>query len=373
MFFPHSRAVCCRAGLIAILLLAHPVGSHGQEPPLASQASNALTALDPLDQQLTAGWIDTIKPLMTRHCGDCHMGDGDEGGVNLDDYDSLAKIRSHESTWEQIRGVIRAEAMPPPDSATITPAERATLGQWIERVLHEVDCGCRPPVPEVTIRRLNQAEYDATIRDLIGLDLQPSKVIGFVSDDVGNGFDNQGEVLTLPPIALEKYMQAAAFVAEKVIAIDREQFRKQSFEVESLAFGNRIEAPVHVAQGTYVVSVRARFGDDQKDSCKARLRWDDQIVVEWEIPPKNENFKQEIDSQNVPAKNFKEVRMYLEMKHFNKDAMYVKSHAAAEAAKQEMVDAVARSQARLDLAQRLVSALESENIRWRAGVESLSR
>ncbi|MFN6127343.1 MAG: DUF1592 domain-containing protein [Planctomycetota bacterium] len=295
MFFPHSRAVCCRAGLIAILLLAHPVGSHGQEPPLASQASNALTALDSLDQQLTAGWIDTIKPLMTRHCGDCHMGDGDEGGVNLDDYDSLAKIRSHESTWEQIRGVIRAEAMPPPDSATITPAERATLGQWIERVLHEVDCGCRPPVPEVTIRRLNQAEYDATIRDLIGLDLQPSKVIGFVSDDVGNGFDNQGEVLTLPPIALEKYMQAAAFVAEKVIAIDREQFRKQSFEVESLAFGNRIEAPVHVAQGTYVVSVRARFGDDQKDSCKARLRWDDQIVVEWEIPPKNENFKQEID------------------------------------------------------------------------------
>jgi dynein heavy chain len=148
-------------------------------------------------------------------------------------------------------------------------------------------------------------------------------------------------------------------------------------------------------------------------------------------------FKSEIDAQTVPARNFKEVRMYLEMKHFNKDAMYVKSHAAAgltewviniveyydivervepmrqalaeaeqqlqeanqrmsdskarvaelqerldallkqyaeaEAAKQGMVEAVAKSQARLDLAQRLVSALESENVRWRQGVQSLGQ
>ncbi|MBM3968072.1 MAG: hypothetical protein FJ308_23895, partial [Planctomycetes bacterium] len=144
MSFPNPRTVCCRAGVVAVLVLVSPLGSRGQEPSPAIQASDVATALDPLDQQLTSGWIDTIKPLMTRHCGDCHMGDGDEGGVNLDDYDSLAKIRSHESTWEQIRGVLRAEAMPPPDSATITAAERSILAKWIDRALHEVDCGYRP-------------------------------------------------------------------------------------------------------------------------------------------------------------------------------------------------------------------------------------
>jgi len=265
--------------------------------PFEIVAQDPTGQTDALDQALTDAWQQSIRPLLVRHCGDCHMGDENEGGVGLEEYNSLTKIREHESTWEQVRGVIRAEAMPPPDSAMITPEERKTLTQWIERALHEVDCGCRPPTPAVTLRRLNQIEYDNTIRDLIGLDLRPSKTIGFVSDDVGNGFDNQGEVLTLPPIAMEKYLQAAAFVGQKAIATDREQFRKQNFETESLMYGQRIDAPIHVSTGKYVVSVRARFGDDQKDNCKARLRLDDTVLVEWDIPPKNENFKQEMECQ----------------------------------------------------------------------------
>ncbi|MBU6238925.1 MAG: DUF1587 domain-containing protein, partial [Planctomycetes bacterium] len=149
--------------------------------PFEIVAQDPTGKTDALDQALTDAWNQSIRPLMVRHCGDCHMGDENEGGVGLEEYNSLTKIREHESTWEQVRGVIRAEAMPPPDSAMITPEERKTLTQWIERALHEVDCGCRPPTPAVTLRRLNQIEYDNTIRDLIGLDLRPSKTIGFVS------------------------------------------------------------------------------------------------------------------------------------------------------------------------------------------------
>jgi mono/diheme cytochrome c family protein len=295
IFFRHSLMFLC-FGLAACEHLASCHRAFAQESTDQVPSSATAPDADPLDQELSNAWRDEIKPLLVRHCGECHMGDADEGGVALNDYDSLSKIRDHENTWEQIRGVIRAEAMPPPESAEITAQERATLTQWIERALHEVDCGCRPPVPPVTLRRLNQTEYDTTIRDLIGLDVRPSKAIGFVSDDVGNGFDNQGEVLTLAPIALEKYMQAAAFVAEKAIASDREQFRKQSFEPDSLAYRERIEVPVFVSQGKYMVNVRARFGDDQKDNCKARLLWDGQSIVEWDVPPKNEIFKQEIET-----------------------------------------------------------------------------
>ncbi len=66
-------------------------------------------------------------------------------------------------------------------------------------------------------------KYDNTVRDLLGIDFNPSEDIGFLSDDVGNGFDNQGEVLTLPPIMLEKYMQAASLIANRVIENDRKK------------------------------------------------------------------------------------------------------------------------------------------------------
>ena len=61
---------------------------------------------------------------------------------------------------------------------------------------------------------MNKAEYNNTIRDLVGLDLRLAD--DFPSDDVGNGFDNIGDVLTIPPILLEKYLDAAATIAERV-------------------------------------------------------------------------------------------------------------------------------------------------------------
>jgi hypothetical protein len=177
----------------------------------------------------------------------------------------------------------------------MSPEERSLLTRWIERTLHEVDCNHRPATPNVTIRRLNQFEYDNTIRDLFGVDFRPSKEIGFVSDDVGNGFDNQGEVLTLAPIALEKYLQAAALISKRVISVDRESFRKQSFEGEQLGFEQSLSIPIHVAAGKYNISIRTRFGDDQKDTCKAKFFLDENLVAEWEVQPKDETAKYEIE------------------------------------------------------------------------------
>ena len=277
--------ICLLAWLLAhqILLAQTPATTpHGE--------------LDPLDAELTEAWTSSVLPALNKHCGECHMDGANEAGVNLGDYSTLEKIRSHESTWEQIRGVIRAEAMPPPETSTMSPEERSLLTRWIERTLHEVDCNHRPATPNVTIRRLNQFEYDNTIRDLFGVDFRPSKEIGFVSDDVGNGFDNQGEVLTLAPIALEKYLQAAALISKRVISVDRESFRKQSFEGEQLGFEQSLSIPIHVAAGKYNISIRTRFGEDQKDTCKAKLFLDENLVAEWEVQPKDETAKYEIET-----------------------------------------------------------------------------
>ena len=67
----------------------------------------------------------------------------------------------------------------------------------------------------ITLQRLNKAEYNNTIRDLIGLDLRPAD--DFPSDDVGYGFDNIGDVLSMSPLLMEKYMRAAENIAEAAI------------------------------------------------------------------------------------------------------------------------------------------------------------
>ena len=247
-----------------------------------------------LDGRLAQEWSEVVRPIMKEHCGECHMQSSNEGGVNLEDYQDLEKIRQHASTWEQIRGVIRADAMPPPESSTLKAAERDKLTTWMQSALHDVDCGCVSPTPKVTLRRLNQVEYDNTIQDLFGVELTPSQAIGFVSDDVGNGFDNQGEVLSLPPIMLEKYLQAAAYISKSVIETDREALRKQRFAGEKICFSESQTIPLYVAAGKYNLNIRMRFGDEQPDSCKVRIAMDGTSVLELDVPTKDEDYKQDI-------------------------------------------------------------------------------
>src|SRR5439155_22057269 len=80
-------------------------------------------------------------------------------------------------------------------------------------------CDCDHPDPaRVTIRRLNRAEYNNTVRDLVGVDFQPAN--DFPADDSGYGFDNIGDVLSVPPVLLEKYLAAAQKILNKAIVTD---------------------------------------------------------------------------------------------------------------------------------------------------------
>ena len=73
-----------------------------------------------------------------------------------------------------------------------------------------------PDPGRVTARRLNRAEYTNTIRDLLAIDFRADK--NFPTDDSGEGFDNIGEVLTVSPLLMEKYLSAAGRIAERAIA-----------------------------------------------------------------------------------------------------------------------------------------------------------
>jgi hypothetical protein len=153
-------------------------------------------------------------PFFARHCTGCHGGDSPKGGLNLAalDHTSLEKNRK---LWRRIRESVEGGIMPPEERPQPTPEELEDLIRWLDGEAKKVDCSSAVDPGRVTIRRLNRVEYNNTIRDLVGVDYQPGD--DFPSDDVGYGFDNIGDVLTLPPLLMEKYLAAAEVIAERAI------------------------------------------------------------------------------------------------------------------------------------------------------------
>ena len=152
-----------------------------------------------------------VRPLLQTYCGDCHSGDGAEAGLDVMQARSAQDVQAHRDPWKKVFSFVKIQAMPPADAEQPTEQERQRLLDWLDHTLFDVDCEHQPDPGRVTVRRLNRTEYNNTIRDLVGVDFQPAD--DFPSDDVGYGFDNIGDVLSISPLLMEKYLDAAEQIA----------------------------------------------------------------------------------------------------------------------------------------------------------------
>ena len=107
---------------------------------------------------------------------------------------------------------------PPRTSCSRPRTSGRTLLAWVDQAVAQVDCRQLSQPGRVTIHRLNRTEYDNTVRDLVGVDFQPAA--DFPADDVGNGFDNIADVLSLPPLLMEKYLAAAEQIIDTAMSSD---------------------------------------------------------------------------------------------------------------------------------------------------------
>jgi hypothetical protein len=156
-----------------------------------------------------------VETYLTKYCKACHSPTRPKGNLDLSKVPGDPEIWARRRVWERVREYIDGGIMPPEDRPQPTADESASVTDWIKAVLERDDCG-RPANPgRVTIRRLNRAEYNNTIRDLLGIDFRPAD--DFPTDDVGYGFDNIGDVLSLPPLLMEKYLAAAGTISERAI------------------------------------------------------------------------------------------------------------------------------------------------------------
>jgi mono/diheme cytochrome c family protein len=153
--------------------------------------------------------------FLKKHCLACHSGAKPKADLALDKYADDTALLKDRKVWTRVLDVLKAGEMPPPAKPQPTTGEREQFAKLVGDVFQKHDRNAKPDPGRVTMRRLNRNEYNNTVRDLVGIDFNPAE--DFPSDDVGHGFDNIGDVLTLPPVLLERYLAAAETIMARAI------------------------------------------------------------------------------------------------------------------------------------------------------------
>tara|TARA_R110002096_G_scaffold432198_2_gene648497 strand:+ start:4923 stop:7283 length:2361 start_codon:yes stop_codon:yes gene_type:complete len=161
-----------------------------------------------------ADFVRDIEPILIDYCFDCH-GDGvSKGDFLLDDYEKLDQHLTDHDLWFTVWENTRSQLMPPSGKKQPSAEQRAMLKDWIEREVFKLD-PANPDPGRVTIRRLNREEYENTIYDVFGHRFNAEAA--FPPDDTGYGFDTIGDVLSISPLLMEKYVNAAQEIVSKVV------------------------------------------------------------------------------------------------------------------------------------------------------------
>jgi mono/diheme cytochrome c family protein len=189
---------------------------------VASFLLQALPEAGGQDKKPSAASLDDsynsqIKPLLAAYCFKCHGADPKpKSDLNLTRFATERSVRENWKLFRDLVTKVRSAEMPPEKNPQPKPEERQAIIDWVEAALARSDPGLPMSPGRVVCRRLNRVEYRNVVRDLLGVDFNTHDE--FPSDDVGHGFDNIGDVLSLPPILMEKYVAAARKIVERGLA-----------------------------------------------------------------------------------------------------------------------------------------------------------
>jgi Protein of unknown function (DUF1592)/Protein of unknown function (DUF1588)/Protein of unknown function (DUF1595)/Protein of unknown function (DUF1587)/Protein of unknown function (DUF1585) len=259
----------------------------------------------PFDQHLVWG---TWK----KYCDTCHTGPKARAGVNLETLD-LAKLDVNGETWEKVLRKLRTGQMPPPGA--LRPDE-TTYKSLVTAIIGERDrlADLRPTPGRPTLHRLNRAEYGNSVRDLLALQIDVSEMLP--PDDSGYGFDNIGDVLTVSPELLERYLLTAGKVSRQAVGDTKVPPGYQTYTVahglkqddrmaDGLQIGTRGGTVVEhrfPVDGEYEIAIelqRGRAGEllGNGRERKLSLRLDDQPLHEDFTIPANRGRRADINTQ----------------------------------------------------------------------------
>jgi mono/diheme cytochrome c family protein len=237
-----------------------------------------------------AAVADTAPPraVVDKFCVSCHSARVRTAGLVLESLAS-ADIASNAAIWEKVLAKLRVGAMPPPNAPRPDPHDVTRLTTWLEA---ELDAAAgRMPNPGRTeaIHRLNRAEYQNAIRDVLGLEINVSALLP--ADDA-DGFDNMASLLSVSPALLERYLSVARRVSRLAVGMPppgpvTESYTlpdlamQESYASEDLPFGSRGGIGIRhyfPVDGEYVIKVRLKrqiydyvLGLDRRETLEVRI------------------------------------------------------------------------------------------------------
>ncbi len=148
-----------------------------------------------------------VFPFVKKNCNGCHNDSNAAGEVNLARMQKASDFDESREVWERVVSKIRSGEMPPLPLPRPVASDRDKVTHFLDAEFARQDRVAKPDPGRVTARRLNKAEYTNTLRDLLGVDIQPAE--SFPNDEAAYGFDNIADALSLSPVLLEKYLYAA--------------------------------------------------------------------------------------------------------------------------------------------------------------------
>jgi hypothetical protein len=185
---------------------------------IAAAIPAARAADTPTLEQAGAEYTNTARPLIAKYCLECHATDVMEGELDLERFGALGEVRKATSVWLKVAEMLDNGEMPPKEARRLPARERQTLRAWLARYLKaEALASAGDPGP-VVLRRLSNAQYTYTLRDLTGVPLDPAREFP-VDGAAGEGFTNTGNALVMSPALLTKYFDAAKEVAAHAVPL----------------------------------------------------------------------------------------------------------------------------------------------------------
>jgi hypothetical protein len=160
--------------------------------------------------------LGSMQSLVQKYCVGCHNSTVTSGDLNLSDLNLAALGAANGDTktfdqnrdiWERVVAKLKTGQMPPPGVPRPPEPDVLAVTRWLDAEFARQDRAVKPEAGRVTARRLNRAEYSNTLRDLLGIDIQPAA--NFPADESAFGFDNNADALNLSPVLLEKYLHEA--------------------------------------------------------------------------------------------------------------------------------------------------------------------
>ena len=215
-----------------------------------------------------------VKPVLSKHCLACHNPANPKNKVTFLKAQTAQDLEQQRGTWHKVAAHLRNRTMPP-GANKLTEEDRLFVAKWVSDRLRATACALGEQAGTVTLRRLNRRQYRNTIRDLLGLELNVEDI--FPADEAGGeGFDNNGETLFVPPMLMERYLEAASLALDRVVitpALSRNFQLRELFpgrqiakdQPLTLAPGEIVRTSIQVhADGDYTVAVWARRPRDQE-------------------------------------------------------------------------------------------------------------